>query len=279
MVTLACLLEATAPKPGNVHRGADFEDLTFVDLAASGVAIGAAIDRVLDGDPSRRRLGRLVLAAVDAMRAACGSNAYLGTILLIAPLALARNGAPLGAGVAEVLRSLTAADASDVYEAIRRARPGGLGNAEKHDVSGDAPRDLLVAMRAAANRDLVARQYTNGFAEVLDEAAPLVERARASEMSLSAGIVFAHVSLIARHGDSLIARKCGEEMSQAAAARAQRVLDAGPAETEDYLTALADFDFWLRSDGHRRNPGTTADIIGAALFALLREGRLPPPWR
>lgn len=279
MATLACLLEATAPKSGNVHRGADFEDLTFVDLATSGVAIGAAIDRLLAGDEKGRRLGRLVLAAVDAMRGACGSNAYLGTILLIAPLALARDGAPLGTGVAEVLRSLTAADARDIYEAIRRAAPGGLGKAEEHDVSGDAPSDLLVAMRAAADRDLVARQYANGFAEVVNEAAPLVEGVRASGMSLSAAIVFAHVSLIARHGDSLIARKCGQETSLAAAARAQRVLDAGPAESEDYLTALADFDFWLRSDGHRRNPGTTADIIGAALFALLREGRLPPPWR
>ena len=36
--------------------------------------------------------------------------------------------------------------------------------------------------------------------------------------------------------------------------------------------ALADFDFWLRSDGHRRNPGTTADLIAAALFAGLRDG-------
>lgn len=279
MATLACLLEATAPKPGNVHRGADFEDLTFTDLAASGVAIGAAFDRVLAGDAGERRLGRVVLAAVDAMNAACGGNAYLGTILLIAPLALAREGVQLSAGVADVLQSLTAADAADVYEAIRRARPGGLGSADEHDVSGVAPSDVLVAMRAAAERDLVARQYANGFAEVLDEAAPCIERARRGGMSVSAAVVFAHVSSIARHGDSLIARKCGEATSRAAAARAQRVLDAGPAESEDYLAALADFDFWLRSDGHRRNPGTTADLIGAALFALLRQRRLPPPWR
>ena len=39
-VTLACLLEATAPKPGNVHRGADFDDLTFADFLVSGVTIG-----------------------------------------------------------------------------------------------------------------------------------------------------------------------------------------------------------------------------------------------
>ncbi|MEE3219413.1 MAG: triphosphoribosyl-dephospho-CoA synthase, partial [Planctomycetota bacterium] len=40
--TLACLWEVTIPKPGNVHRGADFEDLTFADFLASAVAIAPA---------------------------------------------------------------------------------------------------------------------------------------------------------------------------------------------------------------------------------------------
>ena len=43
--------------------------------------------------------------------------------------------------------------------------------------------------------------------------------------------------------------------------------------------ALADLDFWLRSDGHRRNPGTTADLIAAGLFAALREHQIALPFR
>ncbi|MFN5467079.1 MAG: hypothetical protein ACK5AM_03065 [Pirellulaceae bacterium] len=32
------------------------------------------------------------------------------------------------------------------------------------------------------------------------------------------------------------------------------------------------FDQWLRADGNRRNPGTTADLIAAALMvALVRQ--------
>ena len=42
--TLACWLELSAPKPGNVHRGADFEDTTFNDFAASAVALGPVLD-------------------------------------------------------------------------------------------------------------------------------------------------------------------------------------------------------------------------------------------
>ena len=63
-VGLACLLEAAAPKPGNVHRGADFENLTFVDFAVSSVAMGPAFDRAAAG----ASLGKTVLSAVQAMR-------------------------------------------------------------------------------------------------------------------------------------------------------------------------------------------------------------------
>jgi triphosphoribosyl-dephospho-CoA synthase len=51
-------------------------------------------------------------------------------------------------------------------------------------------------------------------------------------------------------------------------------LTAGLPGEPDYHAALADLDFWLRSDHHRRNPGTTADWITAALFALARDGDL-----
>jgi triphosphoribosyl-dephospho-CoA synthase len=44
------------------------------------------------------------------------------------------------------------------------------------------------------------------------------------------------------------------------------------------LSALAELDFWLRTDGHRRNPGTTADLIAAGLFVGLRERILQPTW-
>ena len=45
-VQLACLLEATARKPGNVHPQADFTTLRFVDLVVSALAIGPVLERV-----------------------------------------------------------------------------------------------------------------------------------------------------------------------------------------------------------------------------------------
>ena len=86
---------------------------------------------------------------------------------------------------------------------------------------------------------------------------------------------YSHTSKqIAKHGDSLIARKCGPEIAAEARERAMSVIDAGSPGEASYEQALVDLDSWLRADGHRRNPGTTADLIAAGLFVLLREGRL-----
>jgi triphosphoribosyl-dephospho-CoA synthase len=273
--TLACLLEATAPKVGNVHRGADFADLTFTDFVVSAVAIGPAMDAA-----AKTGMGRAVHDAVAATQCVCSTNSNLGMALLIAPLAaVPREEALTTKSVAKVLSGLTADDSTLIYEAIRLARPGGLGKVEAMDVSGEAPSHLLDAMRAAAERDMIARQYTENFELVLKTVMPALVKGRERGKSLTDSIIHTHLTLIADHGDSLVARKCGLELSQKAGIIARQVIRAGEPGEESYNEALADFDFWLRSDGNRRNPGTTADLIAAGLFAGLRDGRLVRPWR
>jgi triphosphoribosyl-dephospho-CoA synthase len=184
----------------------------------------------------------------------------------------------LDGGVAQVLRRLTADDARGVYEAIRLAEPGGLGQVEAMDVAGQAPPDLLAAMRAAADRDLVARQYAEDFDTVLQLVAPSLESGCRSGWTLTEAVVYTHVRLMAEFPDSLIARKAGIATARQASEIAAGVLRSGGPGDEVYYDALGDLDFWLRCDGHRRNPGTTADLIAAGLFAALRDGRLSPPF-
>src|SRR5690349_6173570 len=88
--TLACLLEVTAPKVGNVHRGADFPDLTFTDFAASAVAIAPAMENA-----RQTGVGRAALDAITATRQVVSTNTNLGMVLLIAPLAAAPRDEPL----------------------------------------------------------------------------------------------------------------------------------------------------------------------------------------
>lgn len=272
--TLACVLEATAPKVGNVHRSADFDDLTFTDFLVSAVAIGPVME-----NSAAVGVGRTVLESVQLARQLTGTNVNLGIALLMAPLAAVPREVPLKSGVAAVLHSLTPEDSGLVYEAIRLAQPGGLGTVERMDVRGAPPALLLDAMAAAQDRDLIARQYVTGFSLVIEELAPALVGGCQSGWSLTDAIIRSHVELIGRHGDSLIERKCGSEIARQASAIASQALAAGGPGDENYYRALADFDFWLRSDGHRRNPGTTADLIAAALFVVLRDGLIEPPYR
>jgi triphosphoribosyl-dephospho-CoA synthase len=269
--TLACLLEVAAPKPGNVHRGADFENLTFQDFVVSAVAIAPAMEAAAD-----RLLGVTILSAVDSTRQAVAKNTNLGTVLLLGPLAKVPRHTPLESGVADVLASCGPDDARDVYAAIRLASPGGLGRVDEYDIAGPPPADLMAAMRAAADRDMVARQYAENFGHVLGETAVWLRETLANNWPLAESIVYVQMQLMAQHPDSLIARKCGAAVAQEASDRAAHVLAAGMPGNEDYYRALGDLDFWLRSDGHRRNPGTTADLIAAALFAGLRDGWICP---
>lgn len=267
--TLACLWEATAAKPGNVYRGADFADLTYADFVTSAAVIGPIVDSTVE-----HGVGATIHKAVVATREAVATNTNLGMLLLIVPLAAVERETSLAAGIAGVLDRLDAADTREVYAAINAAQPGGMGEVAKADLRDPPPTIPLVeAMRLAAERDTIARQYTNSFEQVF-EAADLIQAELAAGQPMSEAIVQAFLQLLARHPDSLIARKCGVELATEVSARAVKVLDS-----TDRDAALADFDFWLRADGHLRNPGTTADLIAAGLFVLLREERLDWPIR
>jgi triphosphoribosyl-dephospho-CoA synthase len=271
---LACLWEATAHKPGNVYRGADFDDCTYADFLTSAAVIGPVLDRTIS-----QGVGAAVLACVEATQAAVGTNTNLGMLLLMTPLAGVPRYTLLAEGINPVLERLTTQDARLAFEAIRAAKPGGLGNAPEADVNAPDPPQITLteAMVLAADRDLVARQYANGFAEVFRTADRIGDAA--GRMPLSEAIVRGYLEMLVEHYDTLVARKCGVERAVEVSDRAAGVLAALESGDEQVSQELADFDFWLRSDGHRRNPGTTADIVAAALFVLLREDRLNWPVR
>lgn len=271
--TLACLLEATIPKPGNVHRGADFVDLSFTDFVAAGVAIGPAMQAAAAG----ASVGSTVLEAIRATRVVAATNVNLGIALLLAPLAKGTARGDLRGATKQVLESLTPDDAAAVYKAIALANPGGMGQVDESDVAGPPPRELIAAMRLAADRDTIAKQYVTGFADLFDIVVPELRAGLARGWSLTDAVIRTHLQTMHTIPDTLIARKCGAGVAREAAANAGAVLNAGEPGDEDYHEALADLDFWLRSDDHRRNPGTTADLIAAALFVTLWDGSVPLP--
>ncbi|QGJ70197.1 Triphosphoribosyl-dephospho-CoA synthase MdcB [Planctomycetales bacterium 10988] len=276
-VELACLMEVTAAKPGNVHRGSDFEDLNFFDFQLSAVALGPVMEQAAH---ESWPLGKTILAAVEATQSLVQTNTNLGTILLLAPLILANPEKPLSqATVAEVLQRLTPEDSHHVYQAILLAKPGGMGKVEEGDLTEPPPEDLLAAMQHAAERDLVAQQYVTDFSLVLGEVKEWLLEGMKADWPWQDTIIHAQIRLLVHYPDSLIARKCGLETALQARWWAQMVLDCGTPKDPGYFNALKSLDFWLRSDGQKRNPGTTADLIAAGLFVLLRDGELKPPFK
>ncbi len=274
-IRLACVLEASAAKPGNVHPRAAFADLTFEDFVRSAEVIAPVLAHTLD-----RGVGRTIFQAIEATRAVVTSNTNLGIVLLLAPLAAVPLDRPLRDGIDDVLGRLTRDDAAWVYRAIRLAQPGGLGTAASEDVADEPTGTLLEAMTLAAERDGVAAQYANGFAWVLQEGAPFLASIGSDFAThWEAAIIELQLRLMAKHPDTLIVRKCGTEVAQEASCRARHCLQslAGlPLESDQRVECVIEFDHWLRADGHRRNPGTTADLIAACLFAAIREGAISP---
>src|SRR5215212_7661713 len=119
---LACVLEASAEKPGNITPDHDFADASYEDMLRSAIALGPELGRA-----GERGVGDTVLAAVCATRRVAGANTNLGIALLLAPLARAALlGGTLRERAREVLADLTLDDARAAYAAIRAAGAGGL---------------------------------------------------------------------------------------------------------------------------------------------------------
>lgn len=281
----ASLLESAAFKPGNVHPAAGFEDLHHADFVAAAQAIAEPFDafqwRPSDGRSERpaARLGQVVLAAVTAAGRVTRSNTNLGIVLAMAPLAAAD--IPLEHTVQQTLASLDRNDAADIWRAISVAQPGGLGRVGRHDLAGPAPTSILEAMRLARHRDAIAQLWADSYQSLFrrDPQRPgmawLLETALTADLPAAAAIQQAFLQHLAVHHDSLIARRHGTavaaDVSHQAAAVVRLPIDEQPA-------AIRRFDTQLRAgrwcDGRQRpiNPGTTADLVAAAVFVLLRRG-------
>jgi triphosphoribosyl-dephospho-CoA synthase len=266
---LACLLEVSAPKPGNVSPEHHFHDTRYEDFLASAVAIGPALSGAAE-----HPLGTTIRTAVEATRRWTRSNTNLGIVLLLAPLARAalRPGDSLRDRLALVLKETTVTDAAQVYAAIRHAGPGGLGESSSEDVSATPTVTLREAMALAADRDAVAREYITDFALTFEVGVPAIRAGRQQGLGWTEAAVDAYLTLLASTPDTHIARKLGQAEAEAVSRKALEVRAAGGTRSAAGRKALASLDAELRDPRNRRNPGTTADLTCAALFVVILEG-------
>lgn len=281
----ACIAELVAVKPGNVGMHGDGHGMRVDDFVRSAAAAAPALSR------AGASVGQRVLDAVSATRAAVGCNTNLGICLLCAPLcrAMETRGNDLRARLVLVLDALDVEQTRLVFEAIRIARPAGLGQSPRHDVHGTPAAGLKEVMQQAAERDRIARQYAFGFADIFDIGLPALQSelaqsrggpgARSAPATYARATAHVYLHFLARFVDTHVLRKLGGDVASlvreeaAALERAvtqragQNAGEQGDMQAREERTnsMLLGFDRSLKSRGI--NPGTCADLTVATVLA------------
>lgn len=292
-------LEASAyPKPGNVHRLADFWDTRYEDFLLSAhllhpVLLSLILEAVESG---RGSVGRAVYASVRLAKfAGVRGNACLGLSTILSPLAAGvglclREGVVSVEGVVRfsgvVLGRCGVEDALFFYRAIREVSPSYLG---RH-VGGRLPDvfdpgfereirsrgiTLIDVFSESSSWDLVSRELIEGYPRCL-WVREFLRRGRYS-MDWNSVVVHAYLHLLSREIDGLVLRRGGRGVAERLRVMARRALALGGLLTEEGRRYVRRLDSWLRSRG--LNPGSVADIIagGIALYNLeefIRSGGL-----
>jgi triphosphoribosyl-dephospho-CoA synthase len=273
--TRACVAELAALKPGNVHAFADGHRMTAAQFVRSAEAAAAPLAA------TGARVGRRILDAVEATRAAVGTNTNLGIILLCAPLAAAAEQGgkdlrkDLRSTLAAVLDDLDVDDARLAFDAIVHASPAGLGRVARNDVSQPAQVTLRAAMADAAERDRVARQYVTAYADVFERG--LAAHAAAAERGWEEkwATLAIYLGFLSACPDSHLVRKYGAATAEDVRQRAVE-FHAALQTTRDPAHLTADLLAWDTTLKARNlNPGTSADLTVATLFAHALATILP----
>lgn len=267
LAQMACILEVCAPKPGNVNRWHDYPDTSFEDFLFSAAAIVPAFENA-----AQWSVGRIIRQSVWDTRRIVQSNTNLGMILLLSPLvkaAVTGGTENLRRNLSAILESLTVDDAILAYDAIRLARPGGLGKVPEADVGENPSITLRAAMALARERDSVAREYATDFEISFEIGLPALNEALCQGLDFSNAIVHSFLKILSAAPDTLIARKRGMESAREISRRASETLAKGGVFTAHGRAALSEMDRDLRDPAHTLNPGATADLTAAAIFLSL----------
>jgi triphosphoribosyl-dephospho-CoA synthase len=267
----ACALDVVVRKPGNVSVASPGHGMHAEQFITSAIV---SADAVCEGGT---RVGTRIERAIRATRAAVECNTNLGIVLLCAPLAAAAEAARARTAVAllaelhDTIASLDIDDASAAYRAIALANPGGLGDASQQDVRAAPTIDLRAAMQLAADRDRVARQYANAFADVFGSGLDDFTRFRDAP---AAAMLACYLGFLASGPDSHIVRKHGGALAHSVTEEARACIETWHTSgVPPSSAALAAWDERLKAAG--LNPGTSADLaVASAFVAAILDPRL-----
>jgi len=273
---IACSLEVSSFKPGNVHRYRDFSDIKYHHFLASGIAIGDVIYRA---SQDRKNIGKYIKMAVVQSRRWSPSNANLGIIMLHIPIAMGAGSIGnfdsnrLRRKMIRLSRDTTVEDSLNVYDAINIAMPNLNPPKRGPDVrEKDAKMRLIEknltlyqVFKISSQWDNISKEWSEGF-NISFEGYELLRHYYQEDKDINWAITKTYIHLLSKYPDTLIARKNNLEVSKEVSKIAKEIMENG-FKKED----IKKFDIYLSKDGNRLNPGTTADIVAASLMIFLLD--------
>jgi triphosphoribosyl-dephospho-CoA synthase len=246
-----------SPKPGNVDRCHDYAETRLEHFIVSALAARPALEAA---EARSAGLGPLIEGAVAATACHAGGNTHFGAFILLVPLVYGRT----PGGAIEAVSATTIEDAVAFYRAFGLTRVR-VAAGDELDVNDPGAAELLRArgmtlldvMAHSAPRDMVAREWTNGFSLCRRAADALL-----ADGEPRTAVRRAFLALLATEPDTFIAKKHGPDRAEETRRRAAAVV-RGEATPES-------LDAWCIDGGV--NPGSLADITIGGIFLALGRG-------
>ncbi|AXI24672.1 hypothetical protein CFE53_00155 [Methanofervidicoccus sp. A16] len=273
---IACVLEVSSFKPGNVHRYRDFSDIKYHHFLTSGIAFG---DVIYKAAQDSKNIGKYIKMAVIQSRRWSPSNANLGIIMLHVPIAMGAgnidnfDSSKLRKEMIRLSKNTTVEDSLNVYDAISIAMPNLNPPKRGPDVKEEDAKKRLIeenmtlyhVFKISSEWDNISKEWTEGF-KISFEGYELLKNYYLEERDINWAITKTYIHLLSKYPDTLIARKNNLEISKEVSKIAMEIRNNGY-KKED----IEKFDSYLSKDGNRLNPGTTADIVAASLMIFLLD--------
>ncbi|MEM4513132.1 MAG: triphosphoribosyl-dephospho-CoA synthase [Ignisphaera sp.] len=296
-LALGLALEVSAfPKPGNVHRLRNFEDIIYEDfIVAAMLAIEPLYRGIKRGYKYDNNLNKLNVIYGDivyetvklSMTVSGGGNTCLGSTLLLSPLSVA-----LGKAIASVYETnlsieyilkdacdlfreySTVLDAVYFYRAVRATNPSYI---RKSDITGDFPNvwskryklelierrlRLWDIIEYSSNYDIVAKEIIDCYSRSYTLSRYILSRLKHHGV-WNRAVVEAYLYQLSKELDTLIVRKNGIEVAQKVKEKAEVILRLCEKSWGECFEKLRMFDEELAS--LKVNPGSTADIVAVAI--------------
>ncbi|MGN0177667.1 MAG: triphosphoribosyl-dephospho-CoA synthase [Methanobrevibacter sp.] len=275
MAQIASALEVSGyPKPGNVHRTRDYEDMEFEDFIISGIVIGDTIrEACTDVDVENPKLGKFILQAVAETDRWIKNNTNLGIVMMITPIAVAaaisKSFDEIRENIKVLMANTSVDDACNLYDAISIADAGGMGDQDEYDVaSGNAKNELrenkqtmFDVLKISAPWDMLAREMTSDMPAVFEIGYPTYHKL-SKEKSKNESCVLTFLTILSQVPDTLISRKYGSDEALKISMMTRDLLNIK--DESDFEDKVKEFDEFLFKNKY--NPGTTADLTAASIF-------------